>query len=67
MSDLNTLFSRDPLSLTDENIDQIIEEMRAKRHLFQNGGGTSKPEPRKSKAVAEGEALQKKLGLDIKL
>lgn len=47
MSDINELFSRDPMKLTDENIDQIIEEMRKKRHLFEAGG--AKPKAAKPK------------------
>lgn len=34
MSDINELFARDPLKLSDEDIDKIIEEYRKKRHQF---------------------------------
>lgn len=67
MTDINELFSRDPLKLTDDNIDEIIEEMRAKRHLFNSGAGTVKKAPAKSKLAKEGSQLKAKLGLDIDL
>lgn len=64
MTDMTELFSRDPLSLTNENIDQIIEEMRKKRHLFNAGGSTAgKPKPKLSK----GQEATKGLDLDIDL
>lgn len=62
MTDINELFSRDPLSLTNEHIDQIIEEMRKRRHLFESGGAPAKPKPAPKDA-----AILKKLDLDIKL
>lgn len=34
MSDVNELFSRDPLQLTNEDIDKIIEVMRSQRASF---------------------------------
>lgn len=64
MTDITELFSRDPLSLTNENIDQIIEEMRAKRHLFQSAPAT-KPKAAPKKTKAQASAL--KLDLDIDL
>lgn len=33
-SDITELFTRDPLSLTNEDITQIIAEFRSRRHLF---------------------------------
>lgn len=62
MSDINTLFSRDPLLLSNEDIDLIIEEMRAKRRLFQSAPAT-KPKP----AVTKTKAQQSALNLDIEL
>lgn len=59
MSDINELFSRDPLQLTNENIDDIIEEMRKKRKLFENGTPTKKPKPQNKKTAG--------LDLEIKL
>ena len=64
MTDVTELFSRDPLSLTNEDIDQIIEEMRAKRHLFQSAPAT-KPKAAPKKTKAQASAL--KLDLDIDL
>lgn len=34
MTDITELFSRDPLKLTNDNIDEIIAEMRKRRHLY---------------------------------
>lgn len=34
MNDLATIFSRDPLDLTDDDIGQTIAYFRANRHLF---------------------------------
>jgi len=42
MTDINELFSRDPLKLTDENIDEIIAYMRKRRHLYIAGPAKSK-------------------------
>lgn len=42
MSDISDLFAKDPLSLTSENIDAIIEKMRANRALFMAGQRTEK-------------------------
>lgn len=36
MSDITELFNRDPLSLTDQDVDAIIEAMREQRHTFNN-------------------------------
>ena len=63
MSDMTELFSRDPLGLTNEEIDQIIEEMRAKRHLFQSAPASTKAKPKVSKT----QEAALKLDLDIKL
>jgi len=64
MTDMNELFSRDPLSLTDENIDQIIEEMRKRRHLFNAGGATAtKAAPKVTAAQAATKSL--KIELDL--
>lgn len=34
MSDVNDLFSRNPMDLTDSDIDEIIEKMREQRKTF---------------------------------
>lgn len=44
--DLNELMMRDPLALTNDEIDQIIEAMRERRHRFNQGdmkAGSAKP------------------------
>jgi hypothetical protein len=65
MSDLAELFARDPLTLTDDNISTIIEEMRKSRHAFNLGNlraGTTKPKTEKQKQIIE---LGTKLGISI--
>ncbi len=42
MTDINDLFSRDPLNHTDENIDEIIAEFRSRRHLYKAGPANPK-------------------------
>ena len=37
MTTLQEFFDRDPLSLTNDDIDEIIKEMRSKSHLFAKG------------------------------
>lgn len=63
MTDLNELFSRNPLKLTREDHAAIVDEMRKKRHLFQNGGGVGA----KPKTTAKQDKVLKALDLDIKL
>lgn len=46
--DVTELFSRDPLSLTDEDIDNIIKVMREKRVTFKAGPATSAAAPKKT-------------------
>ena len=65
MSDLATLFARDPLELTNEDIRSIIEEMRKSRHAFNAGNakaGSTKPKTEKQKAIA---SLADKLNISI--
>lgn len=65
MSDLATLFARDPLSLTKPEIRSIIEEMRKSRHAFNAGNmkaGSTKPPTEKQKAMM---SLSEKLKIDI--
>lgn len=48
MSDLNELMDRDPLDLSDEDLDGIIEYLRAQRVNFLAGNkkaGTNKEKP----------------------
>ena len=65
MTDLSTLFARNPLDLTREDISTIIEAFRKSRHQFNLGNpkaGSTKPLTEKQKKIA---ALADKL--DIKL
>lgn len=65
MSDLATLFARDPLQLTKTDIRSIIEEMRKSRHAFNAGNakaGSTKPKTEKQKQVA---SLAEKMKIDI--
>lgn len=65
MSDLAELFARDPLSLTNEDITHIIEEMRKSRHAFNAGNmkaGSTKPKTEKQQAIAN---LADKLNISI--
>lgn len=66
MSDLQTLFATDPLLHTKEDIETIIKEFRARRHLFAAGNkqaGSTKPKSEKQKAALD---LASKIG-DIDL
>lgn len=65
MTDLSTLFARNPLDLTKEDITSIIEAFRKSRHQFSLGNvkaGSTKPLTEKQKKMS---ALADKL--DIKL
>lgn len=55
MTDLATLFARDPLSLTQMDITTIVEEMRKSRHAFNAGNskaGNTKPKTEKQKVLS---------------
>lgn len=67
MSDLQTLFSTDPLTYTKEKgeLAAIVSEMRANRKRFLMGNvkaGSTKPQTEKQKVVA---SLTSKLELDL--
>lgn len=65
MTDLSTLFARNPLDLTRADITTIIEAFRKSRHQFSLGNvraGSTKPLTEKQKNIA---TLASKL--DIKL
>lgn len=65
MTDLSTLFSRNPLDLTRDDLTKIIEAFRKARHQFTLGNATAgrtKPMTEKQKGIA---SLASKL--DIKL
>lgn len=63
--DLQELFSRDPLSLTREDISTIVETMRKSRHQFNLGNvkaGSTKPQTEKQKQLA---SLADSLDIDL--
>ena len=65
MTDLATLFARDPLSLTQADISTIVDEMRKSRHAFNAGNiraGNTKPKTEKQKTLA---ALSAGLSISI--
>ena len=56
MSDIQELFSRDPLSLSREDLTQIVERFRASRQQFNLGNrmaGSTKPKTEKQKKIDE--------------
>lgn len=63
-TDINELFSRDPLSLTNSDIDKIILEMRKKRHTFQVGPA---PKSGGTKSLTKAQEQASKLDIDLKL
>jgi alpha-D-ribose 1-methylphosphonate 5-triphosphate synthase subunit PhnG len=64
MTDINELFSRDPLKLTNENIDQIIAEMRKRRHLYIAGPAKAKAA---STALTDAQKQASQLKIELKL
>lgn len=65
MSDIAELFARDPLQLSQQDIETIVVEMRKSRASFNAGNmkaGSTKPKTEKQKAVA---ALSDKLNISI--
>jgi hypothetical protein len=65
MTDIATLFARDPLELTRDDITAIVETMRKSRHAFTLGNmkaGSTKPKTEKQKEIA---SLASKLDISI--
>ncbi len=62
--DITTLFSRNALELTDDDIDKIIDVFRKKRHAFKTMpvGGTATVAKKTT-----GQEIASKLNLDIQL
>jgi len=63
MSDISLLFARDPLTLTTEDVDAIIRDIRVRRTSF---GGAAKPKAatkpkRQTKAAKLIEGLDEKV------
>lgn len=61
MSDMTELFNRDPLKLTDEDIDKIIKEMRDRRHLYKAAPATATA----AKPLTAGQKKASTLNLDF--
>lgn len=56
MTDIYELFQKDPLNLTNSDIDQIIHKLRESRHQFNAGNlqaGKTKPLTEKQKQAKE--------------
>lgn len=67
MTDIAELFSRDPLSLSDQDLQSIIERFRAARGQFNLGNmkaGSTKPKTEKEKKL---DAIGEKFSLDLDL
>ena len=65
MTDLATLFARDPLELTKDDISTIVDTMRQSRRAFNLGNmkaGSTKPKTEKQKTI---EGLASKLNISI--
>lgn len=61
-TDIALLFARDPLKMTNEDIDALIAAMREKRHLF-----TSAPAAKGSKLTKKESEVADKLSLKLDL
>jgi len=60
---VSELFARDPLSLSNQDLDTIIASLRASRKRFIQGDITAgKPEAKKSAAQKKREATMKEVG-----
>lgn len=63
-TDINELFSRDPMDLTNEDIDEIILHYRKRRASFNSTPTTKSGAPKK---LTKAQESVKKLDLDFKL
>jgi len=62
-STIAELYSRDPLKLSDQDLDRIIERLRTQRARYAQGNMTAgKPEVKKSAAQKKREAITRALG-----
>lgn len=61
-TDIAQLFARDPLGLSDRDLDAIIDRLRASRKNFLKGDKTAGSMKPKSKAAKEREELKAVLG-----
>jgi len=66
-TDINELFSRDPLKLSDSDIDRIIMEFRKRRHIFNSNpaAAAAKPAAGKSLTAKEKAASSIKIEFDL--
>lgn len=64
MSDITELFNRDPLSLTNEDIDKIIAHYRENRKSFNANPGAVKGKKAAPKKLTEKEQAVSKLNID---
>ena len=62
-TDINELFSRDPLDLTNSDVDAIIEKMRAMRHAWIANPGKKTT----STTLTAKQQATEKLGIKIEL
>jgi hypothetical protein len=62
MSDIATLFARDPEKMSEADIDALIAAMREKRHIFNSG-----PAPMATKLTKKETEVTNKLDLKIDL
>lgn len=67
MTDMNEIFSRDPMGLTKDDIREVIEWHRNQRHLFKNNPGAVAPKKKAAPKLTEGQQAASKLNLDFKL
>jgi len=64
-TDINLLFSRDPMQLTDDDITDIIVEYRKRRVLF--NASPSTPAAKKTPKLTEGQKAASMLQIELKL
>ena len=63
MTDINELFSRDPLKHTNADIDEIIAEMRKRRHLYKAGPA----QPKAAVTLTDKQKAASSLKIELKL
>lgn len=66
MSDIAALFARDPLKMSDEDIDRIISTMRERRHQFNTGAIKSAAKLTKKEEEVSGLKLDLNLNIGSK-
>lgn len=67
MNDLDELFSRDPLNLTDQDLDKIITAVRAQLAQFNLDGKSQRPAKPKVKKSLDAKAARPAAQLTINL